>query len=100
MATIEVSEDGSALTVLVPMSVRSRGGCKLVKSPLGEQQQWMSVSRIDGTLVKAVVRAFKWRNQLENGARCSIRDIAAAEKISSSYVARLLNLSLLAPDLV
>jgi hypothetical protein len=34
MATIKVSEDGSALTVLVPMSVRSSGGPKLVLSPL------------------------------------------------------------------
>ena len=37
---------------------------------------------------------------LEDGTYCTIAEIAAAEKIMSSYVARVLRLTLLAPDMV
>ena len=37
---------------------------------------------------------------LENGAHATIAEIAAAEKINSSYVSRVLRLTLLAPDIV
>jgi hypothetical protein len=37
---------------------------------------------------------------LENGTFASIAEIAAAEKINDSYVARMLRLTLLAPNIV
>lgn len=51
-------------------------------------------------MVKAVARAFRWREMLESGTHATITEIAAAEKINDSYVSRVLRLSLLAPDLV
>ena len=51
-------------------------------------------------MVKAIARAFRWRKLLENGNCATIREIAGAEKISESYVARILRLTLLAPDIV
>jgi hypothetical protein len=51
-------------------------------------------------MVKAIARAFRWRNLLENGTYGSIAEISAAEKINASYVARVFRLTLLAPDLV
>jgi hypothetical protein len=44
--------------------------------------------------------AFRWRKPLETGAYGTIENLAAAEKINSSYVSRLLRLTLLAPDTV
>jgi hypothetical protein len=41
-----------------------------------------------------------WRQLLENGKDATIAEIAAAEKISESYVGRVLRLTLLAPDIV
>jgi hypothetical protein len=51
-------------------------------------------------MVKAIARAFRWREMLENGTHATIAEIAAAEKINESYVGRVLRLTLLAPDLV
>lgn len=56
--------------------------------------------RADITLVKAVARAFRWRRMLESGQFATIKDLAAAEKINSSYVSRVLRLTLLPPDIV
>jgi len=47
-----------------------------------------------------VARAFRWRRILKAGRYNKIDELAAAEKINSSYVSRLLRLTLLAPDLV
>jgi hypothetical protein len=54
----------------------------------------------DTTLVKALARAFRWRRMMETGLYGTINDLAAAEKINSSYVSRLLRLTLLAPGIV
>jgi hypothetical protein len=59
----------------------------------------MQPSRADSTLVKAVARAYRWQRLLE-GTYASMRDLAAAEIISPTYVSRLLRLALLAPDVV
>jgi hypothetical protein len=57
-------------------------------------------SASDTTLVKAVARAFRWRRMLESGRYGTIDELAVAEKINSSYVSRLLRLTLLAPCIV
>ena len=49
---------------------------------------------------KAVARAFRWLRMLETGRFATISELAAAEKINSSYVSRILRLALLAPDVV
>jgi hypothetical protein len=51
-------------------------------------------------MVKAIARAFRWREMLEDGTHATIAEIAAVEKINESYVGRVLRLTLLAPDIV
>jgi hypothetical protein len=51
-------------------------------------------------MVKAIARAFRWREMLENGTQSTIVEIATAEKINESYVGRVLRLTLLAPEVV
>ena len=50
--------------------------------------------------VKAIARAFRWQELLENGTHATIAEIAEAEKINESYVSRVLRLTLLALDIV
>jgi hypothetical protein len=57
-------------------------------------------ARVDGTLVKALARAHRWQGMLDSGAYSSIEELARAERINASYLARLLRLTLLAPDIV
>ena len=51
-------------------------------------------------LVKALARAWRWQKLLDSGVHGSVTEIAEAERISKSYVSRILRLALLAPDLV
>jgi hypothetical protein len=54
---------------------------------------------VDGTLVKALARAHRWQGMLNSGGFGSIEELAAAERINPSYMARVLRLTLLAPDI-
>ena len=57
-----------------------------------------SSERLGG--VTASAGAVRWRKLLETGVYGTIDEIAKAEKINSSYVSRLLRMTLLAPDIV
>jgi hypothetical protein len=54
----------------------------------------------DGTLVKALARAWRWERMLKDGQFASVRELAKAERVSLAYVSRILRLTLLAPDIV
>ena len=95
------SVDARTVTVRVPIAIRRRGGRKLVLAPDGAEVTAAPISRhVDNAMVKAIARAFRWRDMLESGEYSTIREIAAAEKINETYVGRVLRLTLLAPDIV
>jgi len=101
MAKPKVTEDGRTLTVRVPISIRRRGGRKLVLSPDGAEVTHLSIPRhVDNAVVKAIARAFRWREMLESGVHGTIAEIATAESINESYISRVLRLTLLAPALI
>jgi hypothetical protein len=92
---------GRTVTVRVPISIRRRGGRKLVLAPNGSEVNAAPVTRhVDNAMVKAIARAFRWRDMLESGEYATIREIAQAEQINESYVGRVLRLTLLAPETV
>ena len=98
-AVAEISADGTRLTVKLPLTVRKRGGRKIVVAPQGAVIDTPG-PRVDSTLVKAIARAYRWQSMLEEGTYSSMRDLAVAEAISPTYISRLLRLTLLAPDIV
>jgi hypothetical protein len=101
MAKHNPTGDGRTFTVRLPISIRRRGGRRLVLAPDGTDVVAASIRRhIDNAMVKAVARAFRWREMLENGTHATIAEIAAAETINESYVGRILLLTLLAPGIV
>jgi hypothetical protein len=51
-------------------------------------------------LLKALARAFRWKRMLESGEFASISELAEREGIAFTYMARLMRLSLLAPEIV
>jgi hypothetical protein len=51
-------------------------------------------------LIKALVRAHRWRRRIESGRAKSITDLAELEGVTDAYVCRLLPLTCLAPDIV
>ncbi|MBF0421117.1 MAG: hypothetical protein HQL78_13250 [Magnetococcales bacterium] len=92
----ELSRDGKEIIVSIPICLKRRGGRKLIIAPEGTE---MPPPR-DDTLAKLVVKAHKWLRLFENGKFTSIRAIAEQEKVDESYAAKVLNLTLLAPDIV
>jgi hypothetical protein len=91
-----MNDAAQTLTVVIPLRVKPRGGRKAMVTPGVLALE----GRQDITLIKAVARAFRWRRMLECGRFATINELAAAEKINSSYVSRVLRLTLLAPDIV
>jgi hypothetical protein len=92
----------ASITVRVPLAVRRRGGRKLVVTPDGCSAPGATPTRTraDPALVKALARAHRWKRLLESGRYGSLAELARAEKIDRSYLARTLRLTLLAPDIV
>ena len=86
------------LTIRIPMGLQRRGGRKLM-TPEGVAVPARKPSR-DETLVKALVRAHRWRRRIESGQARSITDLAEQEGVTNAYVCRLLPLTCLAPDIV
>jgi hypothetical protein len=82
------------------MHFQRRGGRKRVVAPDGRQIVPTSQPRPDGTLVKALARAWRSQRLLEGGVYASVSEIGDAENISKSYVSRILRLALLAPDII
>jgi hypothetical protein len=79
--------DGRTVTIRIPISIRSRGGRKLVLAPDGTNVTTTPVRRhIDNAMVKAIARAFRWRELLEK------RRLPAS---SSLYLDRALQFNLL-----
>ena len=84
------------VTLHVPFHIARRGGRKEMQLPGGTAQ----ARRTDNTLVKALARAYRWKRMLESGEFNTIAELAEREGIASSYVTRVLRLTLLAPDIV
>ena len=99
MAKAKPKLDDQTITVRIPISIRKRGGRKLVLAPDGKTEMAFN-RRIDNAMVKAIARAFRWQELLEDGTYATIAEVAEAEKINESYVGRLFRLTLLAPDLL
>jgi hypothetical protein len=87
------------LTIRIPIRLQRRGGRKLIMTPEGVAAPARKPSR-DETLVKALVRAHRWRRRIDSGQAKSITDLAEQENVTMAYVCRLLPLTCLAPDIV
>src|SRR4051795_9932761 len=99
MAKPQIKSDGRTITVRVPISIRRRGGRKVVQMADGTEHVPHTLRRlqVDRTMVKAIARAFRWTEMLESGAYATLKEIAHAEHIHRSYIARLSRLRYLAP---
>jgi len=87
------------LTIRIPMQLQRRGGRKLIMTPEGASAP-KAKPRRDETLIRALVRAHRWRRRIETGKARSITDLSEQEGVTDAYVCCLLPLTCLAPDIV
>ena len=88
-----------ALTIRISMRLQRRGGRKLIMTPEGAAMPAPKPRR-DKVVIKALVRAHRWRRRIEIGQAKSITDLAEQEGVTDADVCRLLPLTCLAPDIV
>ena len=92
--------DGTTITVRISMTSVRRGGRKVIVAPDGGDAWAPARPHPDEALIRAVVRAHRWKRLLVEQRCRSAGDLAEAEGVTRSFVTRLLRLTLLAPDIV
>ena len=84
------------VTLHVPFRIVKRGGRKEMQVPADTRTR----RHPDDALIKALARAFRWKQMLESGEFTTIAELAERERIAPSYMTRVLRLTLLAPDVI
>ncbi len=98
--TITVTETGN-LHIHIPMLIRRMRGRKVIIAPKAlDGDVPDSPGTVQTAIVQALARASSWAEVLESGEVKSISDLAMNLDVDNSYVARILKLSTLAPDIV
>ena len=93
LSSLIASRETMIITRDIPMQMKRRGvEMRLVIGGAGP-------ARVDHTLLKTIIRAHKWFNDLISERAQSMVEIASREGMDKSYVARIMDLVFLAPDI-
>ena len=93
------SSDGR-LTLSVPIQFKRRAGRKLITLPNGEAGEPRPWGIAPTALQLALAKGHRWLALLESGKVSSLREIAAQEGVDNSYVSRMMNLTVLSPEVI
>ena len=74
----ETRLESATLVVRIPMRFQRRGGRKRIVAPDRSQLAPNSKPQPDGTLVKALARAWRWRRMLDGSVYASVSEIGEA----------------------
>ena len=96
--SIDKKADGTAVLRL-PMRFKQRGGRKEIVLP-PDHGRHPSYTPEQRKLLLTLARAHRWKDLLESGAYPTVKALSEALNLDRSYVAKLLNLTLLAPDII
>ena len=96
--SIDRKADGTAVLRL-PMRFKQRGGRKEIVLP-PDHGRHPSYTPEQRKLLLTLARAQRWKDLLESGTYPTVKALAEALNLDRSYVAKLLNLTLLAPDII
>jgi len=93
-----MSQSAETLRVVIPLTFCKKNGRPKILPP--DDVMPFPERRQDPHILRAIGRSWGWRRRIEAGTAPTIRDIADAEKISASLVARYLRLAYLAPEVM
>jgi hypothetical protein len=100
MTSPTLQNEDQGIVVNVPLKLKKRGGRKEVILPQAFAAQSPMRPSHQEALVIAIARAHRWQKLLDEGKFESISDLAREIGLDPSFAARLLRLTLLAPDIV
>lgn len=98
--SIGLTQSEGGVCVHVPMTLKRRSGRKEVIIPDGLENTTDTGPDYHDALVIAISRAHRWKRLLDEGRYASIIEMAQALKTNRHQMARLLRLTLLAPDII
>ena len=93
-----MSKSPETLRVIIPLSIKKKNGRPKILPPEGLAARESRAQ--DPHILRAVGRSLGWRKRLKQGRAGTIHDIAEAEALSDSYVARYLRLAYLSPEVL
>jgi hypothetical protein len=103
----KVWAEGGAIVIHIPMAFKKRGGRKEIISPgspwglpEGAYATEPPNPQPQRPLVVALAKAHRWQKMVEDGEVSSIKELARRNRVNPSYIARILRLATLAPDIV
>ncbi len=86
----------SSEPVSIPIQIKKQRGEVRIRQPGKKGMK----PKPEPSLIKAVVKGYEWREQLENGSFSSVRELARDAGFTHRYVGRLIRLAWLAPDII
>ena len=92
MIDVEMLANGN-VKVTIPMSFRNCSGRKRIVTPDDEQN-------FSDPLISNLARAYRWQSLIDEGRFANVHELANAIGKDYAYVARVLRLTLLAPEIV
>lgn len=98
-ATVTTSEDGSIITINVPISFKRHGGRKTIIAPSGQAINQDRDEKQDITLLKNLINAHRWQRMLESGRYSSITKLCTSENIAKGNIVTVIRMINLAPDI-
>ncbi|MFT0532407.1 hypothetical protein ACMHYJ_06170 [Castellaniella hirudinis] len=83
----------------VPLAIRRRQNRKVLTPPSGSSSA-LAAGGLDAPMIKTLGKAFYWLRQLESGKYHTIAELARSQGLEPGWVAEVLRLTLLAPDII
>lgn len=102
---IEIGQDarnyvtGEQRVTMVPLTIRRKQNRKVMTPPPGEQSV-LGTGGEDIAMIRTLGKAFCWQKLLDEGKFATIRDLSMSMKVAHGWVAEVLRMTTLAPDII
>jgi len=102
---IEIGEEarsyvtGQQRVTMVPLTIRRKQNRKVMTPPPGERSV-LGAGGEDIPIIRTLGKAFYWQKLLDQGKYSTIRDLALSMKLEQGWVAEVLRMTTLAPDII
>lgn len=96
----QVVQGEAWVDIIIPAIFDTQGRSTVTVDAQGSPVKPVIKPKINPVLVNALVKAYRWNQQLESGAALTIGTIAKREGRNRTYISRILNLMMLAPDVI
>lgn len=92
-------DHGGRSVTFIPLQIKQRHTRKLLVPPAGSETAVVKPS-FDLPMIRTIGRAFYWQRQLDEGTFEDAADIARRFKLDRGWVAEILRMTRLAPDIL